>query len=250
MLPRSAPYKCAVVDDSDLDRLTIQAHIKRQPELELVASFANPVDALRQISEHPVDILFLDVDTPVMKGTELRRKLDEVPACVFVTAHPDYAVDAFDLHALDYILKPVQSERFAVAMDRIRAFFDVRMKAELFEHALGSDEMFIKEGRERFKIRLRDILYLEALKDYTRVVTATRKYCVLGSIMNVMRDPAFSSFIRVHRSYAVQKHYITRVDTNHVYLDNIEVPMGRVYRPDVEQALRTKIGSNVQQRLG
>lgn len=238
MLPRSTPFTCVIMDDSDIDRLTLQAHVKHHPSLNLVASFANPVDALEFIRKQPVDVIFLDVDTPIMKGTELRRQLMNVPACIFVTSYPDYAIDAFHLDALDFILKPVQGERFAQMISRLEAFMDVRQKAALFEHALGADEIFIKEGRDRIKIRLRDILYLEALKDYTRVVTANRKYCVLGSIVQVLRDPAFGSFVRIHRSYAVQRNYISRYDLQNVYLEGTAerhvLPLGRTYRAEVE----------------
>lgn len=236
MVPESV-YKCLIVDDTDIDRLTIQAFVKKQPSLQLLQVFDNPIDVLAFLKKETVDVIFLDVDMPMMKGTELRKQLTNIPACIFVTSYPDYAVDAFELEALDFILKPLKANRFEQTMQRLQAFMEVRQKAALFEYTLGGDAIFIKEGTNHIKIKLHEVLYLEALKDYTRLVTSARKYTVLGGIQQMLAQPEFSNFIRVHRSYAAQRHYISKVDSQQVYIGTISLPLGRTYKPDIEKII-------------
>ena len=236
----STPFKCIIVDDSDIDRLVVQSFVKKHPFLQIQGVFSNPLEALEMLRTNPVDVLFLDVDMPFLKGTEMRRRLLDVPACIFITSYPDYALDAFELAALDFIMKPLTAQRFSHSMQRLQAFMEVRQKANILEHTLGQDEIFIKEGRERIKVRLHEVLYLEALKDYTRVVTPARRYCVLGGLNQVLSEEAFSGFVRIHRSYAVQRHYISRIDTQQVHVGTTSLPLGRTYRPEVERVLLSR----------
>jgi DNA-binding LytR/AlgR family response regulator len=159
----------------------------------------------------------------------------DIPACIFITAYPDYAVEAFEASALDFLIKPITSDRFEKAIRRVQEFFEVRQKAELFEHSLGNDTIFIKEGHEKTKVRLHDILYLEALRDYTTIVTPQKKYHVLTTLGNLLNENEFSSFIRIHRSFAVQRHYVRKLDTRTVYLENISLPLGKAYKTDIEK---------------
>jgi len=240
MVPNNTKYRAIIVDDSDIDRLIVQSFVKKQPFLELQGAYSNPLEALEVLNQTPADVLFLDVDMPFLKGTELRAQLLDVPACIFITSYADYALEAFDLAALDFVMKPLTSQRFALSMQRLQAFLEVRQKAALLEHTLGQDEIFIKEGRERIKVRLQDVLYLEALRDYTRVVTPNRRYCVLGGLNQVLSEETFSSFIRIHRSYAVQKHYVSKLDAQQLYIGTTTLPIGRTYRTEVERALLNK----------
>jgi DNA-binding LytR/AlgR family response regulator len=115
-------------------------------------------------------------------------------------------------------------------MERIQKYFEVRQKAELFEHSLGGDTVFLKSGHDQIKVNLHDIVYLEALKDYTQIVTPSKKHCVLTSIGNLLTESAFQSFLRIHRSFAVQPHYIDRISSQQVHLQNYTLPIGRSYK--------------------
>jgi two-component system LytT family response regulator len=226
---------CLIADDDDIDRLTVMAHLRKYPFIEIAATCSSAEKAIQHLQSHPVDILFLDVDMPGLNGLELRARFMEIRACIFVTAYPDYAVDAFDAAALDFLIKPITGDRFEKAIHRIRDYFDICQKADLFEHSLGQDTIFIKEGHEKTKIRLHDILYLEALRDYTTIVTPGRKYHVLTTLGNLLNENGFRSFIRIHRSFAVQRHYVKKLDTRTVYLENISLPLGKAYKSDVEK---------------
>jgi two-component system, LytTR family, response regulator len=122
-------------------------------------------------------------------------------------------------------------------MKRLEDFLVVRNKAALLDDALGGDTIVIKEGHEKIKIHLHDVIYLEALKDYTRIITEAKKYCVLSSLGNLLKENAFQSFVRIHRSYAVQAKYIARITTSYVAVREYELPIGRSYQESLSKIL-------------
>jgi DNA-binding LytR/AlgR family response regulator len=227
-------YSTIIVDDNEIDRLSSQVHVKRYPFLQVVGVYDSAEAALAELKEKKPEVLLLDIDMPGKSGLELRRQLGNEQVCLFITSYPDYAVDSYEVAALDFLIKPLQKDRFAIAMTRLHDYLEVRHKAMLFECSLGGDTLFIKDGHDQIKIRLHDILYLEALKDYTRIVTHQKKYCVLSILGNLLQEAAFKTFIRIHRSYAVQKHFIDKITSQQVFLDNIALPVGRSYKSALE----------------
>ncbi len=228
-------WPCIIVDDDEIDRLTTVSFVKKYPFLAITGVYSSAEEALEKTANQLPAVAFLDVDMPGLSGLELRKKLDHIPACIFITSFPDYAVESFELAALDFIVKPIRGERFEKTAQRIQEYFTIREKSNLLEHTLGGDTIFIKEGHEQIKLSLHEVLYLEALKDFTNVVTEKRKYCVLSSLGNLLKEPGFSSFIRIHKSYAVQKNFIDKVKGQELFIRNIILPVGRVYKPALEQ---------------
>lgn len=231
----ASAWPCIIVDDDEIDRLTTVSFVKKYPFLTITGVYSSAEEALEKTANQLPAIAFLDVDMPGLSGLELRKKLDSIPACVFITSYPDYAVESFELAALDFIVKPVRGERFEKTAQRIKEYFTIREKSNLLQHTLGADTIFIKEGHEQIKLSLHEVLYLEALKDFTNVVTEKRKYCVLSSLGNLLKEPGFSSFIRIHKSYAVQKNFIDKVKGQELFIRNIILPVGRVYKPVLDQ---------------
>lgn len=226
---------CIIVDDDEIDQLMVVSFVKRFSHLELLGTFLNAVAALDYCQNNTVDILFLDVDMPGLSGLELRKKLDEVPVCIFITSHPEHAVESFELDTLDFIVKPLKFDRFTKTMERINEFMEIKTKALLYESSIGGDSIYIKEGHEQTKIKLHEILYLEALKDYTLLVTNQKRHCVLSSIGNLLKESHFQSFVRVHRSFAVQKNMIERIGIYEIILNNgFSIPVGRSYKEDLK----------------
>ncbi len=223
-------YNCIIVEDDEIDRLTNVSFVERYPFLKLIGVFSSADEALASAKISQADVALLDIDMEGTTGLEFRRQLMDITACIFITFYPDYAVESFELAALDFLVKPVRSDRFDAAMRRLQAFLDLKKKAELFEYSLGGDTVYIKEGHEQVKLRLQDILYLEALRDYTRIVTNKNKYCVLSSLGNLLKEKPFQTFLRVHRSYAVQKNFINRITAQQVFVNDIELPIGRSYK--------------------
>ena len=233
-----AIYNCIIIDDDEIDRLTVVSFAKRFASLHIVGIFSEATDALAIIEKQDIHILFLDIDMPELSGIEFRKRAAHIPVCIFITAHPEHAVESFELDTLDFIVKPLKMDRFSQTIARIEDYMELKQKALLFEASIGGDTIYIKEGHEQTKVKLHDILYLEALKDYTKIVTPQKRHCVLSSIGLLLKESNFNSFIRVHRSYAVQKQYIKKILTNEVLLNNdVLIPIGRSYKSNLTNLL-------------
>jgi two-component system, LytTR family, response regulator len=224
-----------VVDDDVIDRLTTVSFLNDFSFVELQGVYESPLEALSAAKRQVPDVLFLDIDMPEMNGLELRKQLLHIPACVFITAYPDYALESFEMAAFDFLVKPFAGERFGHTMKRLQEYMNIRQRSDLLNHTLGADTIFIKEGTEQIKLQLHEIIYLEALKDYTGIITANRKYAVLSPLGSLIKEKAFSSFVRIHRSYAVQKHFISKISSGEVMVKDTFLPVGRSYK----EALKT-----------
>jgi two-component system, LytTR family, response regulator len=225
---------CIIIDDDEMDRLTVTSFVKRNPIFKIVGIFEDATEAISLLQEEKIDVMFLDIDMPEMSGIEFRKIAKSVPICIFITSHPEFAVESFELDTLDYIVKPIKYNRFCQTITRIEDYMELKQKASLFEANIGGDIIYIKEGTEQIKIKLHDILYLEALKDYTKIVTENKNYCVLSSLGLLIKENNFSAFIRIHRSYAIQKHYVSRILSNDIMLQNESIlPIGRSFRDNL-----------------
>jgi DNA-binding LytR/AlgR family response regulator len=237
MNPLKNGYICIIVDDNELDRLTITSFARRYPFIHIAGVFASAAEALEFTQKTPPDVLLLDIDMPGINGLDLRKQLEQVPACIFVTAHPEYALEGFETSALDFLVKPLTSDRFEKAMKRLQQFMEIHHKAGLLDYTLGEDTLFIKDGHQHIKLKLHEIVYLEALKDYTGIVTLQKKYCVLTPLGNLLKEKAFRTFIRIHRSFAIQKHFIDRITPKEVLVNNMLLPIGRSYKDALNELL-------------
>jgi len=178
--------------------------------------------------------MLLDIDLPGLSELEFRRRVMDVPVCIFITSYTGHAIKSFGLAAFDFLEKPLAHSRFDLSMRRLEEYMDTRQKASLFEISLGGDILYIKDGFDRIKLKLHEILYLEALKDYTKIVTVNKDYCVISSIGTLLKKKTFNTFLRIHRSYAVQWNFIQKITSNTVIVNNFELPIGRSYKDMVK----------------
>lgn len=231
-------FNCIIVDDDEVARLKVVSIARKFAVFNIVGHFSSPVAAFSVSEKEPIDVLFLDIDMPTLSGLELRKKLMDIPVCVYITSHPEHAAESFELETLDFIVKPLREERFAQTVARIEEFMEVKHKADLYEASFGDDFIYIKDGYEKVKVKLHDIWYVEALKDYCILVTAHKRYCVFSGIGNLLKEDHFKSFVRVHRSYAVQKQFVEKVGTQTVTLINeISLPIGNSFKENALEKL-------------
>jgi DNA-binding LytR/AlgR family response regulator len=233
-------FNCLVVDDNELDRLLVEQHVQAHPCLKRIGSFGNPLECLSVLSSVDIQILFLDIDMPVINGINFIRTVKNPPLCVFITNHSDYASDAFEVKAFDYLLKPVKRERFDRTLERIKQYFEIQAKAKQYDTHLEQDTITFKEGTAIAKVATGDIVYLEALANYTKVVTPGRNYITLSNLKSFMDVLPQDKFMRIHRSYAVAKRKITGLDSGDVLLGTYKVPFGKTYRKDIHNILLQK----------
>lgn len=226
---------CIIIDDEEIDRLTILSYVKKFSFIEIKGVFCSATEALNSNLIDDIDILFSDIDMPTLSGLEFRKQVKNIPVCVFITSHPEHAAESFEVETFDFLIKPLQFDRFQNTISRIEMYFSMRNKANLFDKIGNQDEIYIKEGHSQIKLKREDILYLEALKDYTLVVTQNKKHCVLSSLGNLLKENHFNSFVRIHRSFAIQKNFIKKIGPNDVCLNNdISIPIGRSYKENLK----------------
>lgn len=228
--------KYIAVDDNFLDILAVETFAKDHQNLLKIGTFSNAYDALIAIQDSKPDLVFLDVEMPEFTGIELLATIRKmVPMAVFITSHAEFAIDGFELSALDYILKPLTQERFDVCIKRVEEFWDMKNKAELYEIAFEKDSISIKDGHNRVNIRRSEIIYVEAMQDYTKIVTDDKKYLTLSTLSNFVEQFTDNELIRVHRSYAVSTRKITEKRANELYCGHFMIPIGKTYKSFLAQ---------------
>ncbi|HEY2350667.1 MAG TPA: LytTR family DNA-binding domain-containing protein [Puia sp.] len=227
--------KYLIVDDLEIDSLAIEALASGYPFLKKLANCRHALEAIELIPILKPDILFADIEMPGTSGLDLVRHLaGTVPVPVFVTSHPEFALEGFEIEAFDYLLKPINPERFARCISRIREYYDLRSKSFAFEKESISESITIKQGYDKYKIPIHDILFLEAMKDYTKIVTSTGQYLVLGTFIGMYDQLPQDRFTRIHRSYIVHHSKIESVAGNKVFISNHELPVGKSYKYALE----------------
>ena len=239
------PIRCMIIDDDALDRLALEAAVDRIPFLTRVGSYAHPLEALEMLRHgfRPgyVQVLLLDIDMPWMNGLDFYQSLPEPPLGIFITAHPEYALESYEVHAFDFLTKPLKAERFAQTAGRVREWLDIREKAQLYEVqiATANHSLVIKEGTHVVQIPFGEVLYLEALKDYTKIVTAGRYYLTLANLKTFAERLPPDQFLRIHRSYAVAVRHIRKWDHHELLLEPppMRLPVGKTFRREISEYL-------------
>jgi two-component system LytT family response regulator len=246
MNPPAALLACVIIDDNEINRFTLERAVQRHDQLTLAASFPDAVEALTYFhAGRPADVLLLDIEMPHISGLELVKLLPEPkPAVILVTTHASFAVDAFELRVLDYLVKPVNYARFCQAIARVTEVQAAPAPPAVAPAAVPSDisasgtDMFVKTNGKLLRINFEDVLYIEALSTYVLLVTDKQKHIVGGTLKNMEERLPFRHFVRVHRSYIVNLHRVEALEDNMLKLGQHEVPVSRAYQDELVQRLQ------------
>ena len=233
--------QCLVIDDEPLAREMLKQHIGGVEALALAGTCSNAVEAISFLKEHHVDLLFLDIQMPQLLGTNFIRTLKNPPKVIFTTAYRKYAVEGFELDAVDYILKPISFERFLKGVNKV---LQLNIKPEQIAattketHAdTPNSFLYFRADRKMVKVFFRDILFIEALKDYIKIVTDSKtivtKY-VLSTIEEMLPS---TEFLRIHKSYIIAINKIESFNADSIQIAKHELPIGRLYKYDVTRVL-------------
>ena len=228
---------CIVVDDSSIQRLSLIKLIESNSNLNLIAEYKNAVDAKNGIGAKKIDLIFLDVEMPVINGFEFLDVLTNKPQIIFVTGKAEYAMRAFEYEATDYLKKPIEKERFNIAVEKA-----------LQKHLLNKDQnvkegeyIFIKSNLKKRKVFIDDIKWIEALGDYVKVFTIDNNYVVLSTmnseLMKKIKELPEKQFLRVHKSYIVNLKKIERFDSKHIEIAGMNIPLSRTKKTILAEAL-------------
>lgn len=217
---------CIVVDDEPVARKGISNYVEQTPFLSLTGSCKSALETNELLHQHPVDLLFLDIQMPDITGTEFIRSLDHPPAVIFTTAYREYAIEGFELNALDYLVKPISFQRFLKAANKALSFFE--MHRQLVQpNAQEAQYFFIKSDGQFIKIKLEDVLYFESEKDYVFIYTEHKRYLALLSLKQLEKELPAEKFMRIHRSFVVSLEKVEMVEGNQVVIKNKRIPVSR-----------------------
>ena len=225
-------YTCIIVDDEPISHDVLKVHLEQIPEITLQYSFFNAKDAGDYLAQHTVDILLLDIQMPEINGLDFLRSLHEKPISIITTAFRDYALEGFELGVIDYLLKPIDFERFQLAIKRATDFLNLvkREDALSFEKEKDHYNILIKTGTRKVLLDYRTIQFAQGLKDYTILHTETKKYVVKGSIKSLEEYLPHDYFIRIHKSFIVATPLVKVIRRNKIELESVSIPIGRNYK--------------------
>lgn len=230
---------CIIVEDNDLDRIAIEAELMNFNHLRLLGSFSNALEAMECISTLQPDILFLDIDLPDMTGLQLFDKINSYsPTCVVITSYPEYASQCFELKVFDYILKPVENQRFNQVVNRLVDFSQLKQKARAYDVLFKHEEIIFKVGLSTVKLNSSEILYLEAFGDYTKIVTENKVYLTLATLSNFLELLPPGKFIRIHRSYVIAVNKVRSLNVKKIDIGTSVLPIGRTYLKEAKQTFK------------
>lgn len=224
---------CVVVDDSSIQRMIITKLVNNHQNLNLVGDFSNAIEAKSCMSIHSVDLIFLDIEMPIINGFDFLDGLKNKPQIVFITSKSDYAVKAFDYDATDYLQKPIAVERFDAAVKRAIDLYKLRTEGVEEE----GDYIFIKSNLKKMKIYTSKIKWIEAYGDYVKVVTDEDSNLVLSTMKSFENDLSKDKFLRVHKSFIVNIDKIERFNSKFAEIGVTKIPLSRNKKDELKKAL-------------
>src|SRR6266487_240688 len=237
----SGSIHCVIIDDEPLARKGLKEYIADVNFLNLVDEFDNPIKASELLSKGTVQLLFLDIQMPKITGLDFFRSLRHAPPVIFTTAYPQYALDGFDLNALDYLVKPISFERFLKAALKAKEYYEVRRHNEEEARGKKEDYFFIKADNKLVKIFFDEILFVEALQNYVIIHTPDKKYITYLTFKSVEEYLPADRFIKTHKSYIISASKINSIEGNDIRIGSHHVPISRNEKEEVmEKLLRGK----------
>lgn len=222
---------CIIVDDEPLAREAIELLVKDISALTLTSIFNNAASAAKFMNEHPVDLLFLDIQMPGITGIEFARTIPKKTLIIFTTAYTEYALDSYEVDAIDYLIKPVDPERFKRAVEKAFSYHSLLSQEEKENIEPIADEyFFVKSDRKYFKVNFEDILFVEGLKDYVILQLSEQRIITRMNLKAIYDVLPKSLFLRVNKSYIVNTAQIEAFDNNDIFIKNYEIAIGNSYR--------------------
>ena len=228
----SQAHTCIIVDDEPPAVRILQKYVAQLPGLECVAATNKAIEALQLVEQHKPDVLFLDIQMPDLTGIQLSLLLKDKTKIIFTTAYPQFAVEVFELNAVDYLLKPVAFNRFIAAVDKAKELLQALPQQNVAANEAEEDYFFIKtDGKNRFKrIAIADVAYLESIKNYVVIHTPQEQTVTYNTLKHFEENLPAKHFVKIHKSYIVALRKIEKTDNNEVWVMQKNLPLGDTYK--------------------
>lgn len=227
--------KCVIIDDEPLAIEIIETYLQKIDNKEIIGKFTNPIKALAFLTNHTVDLVFLDIQMPNLTGIDLVKSVKKLPQFIFTTAYPQYALEGFDLNATDYLVKPIPFPRFLQAVNKAETYHKSRENLT----QIPNDFIFVRSEYENIKIAVEEITYIEGLKDYIKIFTenSTKATLTLMSFKEILEKINHPNFLRVHRSFIVNVSQIDSLQKSRIIIGEKYIPIGETYKEKVLESL-------------
>lgn len=230
--------KCIIVDDEPIARKGIQKLLNQISQLELLDSFNSAEAASKFMKNATVDLVFLDINMPGINGIEFARTMPKHTLIIFTTAYSEYALDGFEVDAIDYLVKPIDPTKFRKAVDKAITYHSLLLEEDKNNmERIEDDYIFVKSDRKFLKVNLNEILFIEGLKDYIIIQMENQRVITRMTIKNIQELLPQNIFLRINRSYIVNKNHIDSFDNNDVFIKKYEIAIGNSYRDEFFQYL-------------
>ena len=230
---------CIALDDEPLALDIIEAYVKKHPELNLIARCNNADEASKVLNSQHLDLMFLDIQMPGVTGLNFVRSLKNKPLFMFTTAYSEYAIDGFELDAIDYLLKPIAYDRFEKAIEKAKEYYTIKNNSGLTESDLENDFIFVKANQQLIKLAYGEILYVEAFADYVKIFLNDRKIVTLQTMKKMEAKLPSDIFSRVHRSFIVNRKAVQSFSTSVCEVNGEKIPLGKNYKNDFIKLMKS-----------
>lgn len=229
--------KCLIIDDEPLAIALIERHLAQFPGFTIAGKCKNVKETVKALLEHRIDLMFLDVHMPEIDGISFLTEKKNLPPVILTTAYREYALHAFELGVIDYLLKPISFLRFTKAIERFHSF-NITVKTP--DPVEEQKPLLLKTGNELQRVEPGDILYLQSQKDYINIITQNKKIMVRSSMSKILKQLPEGEFIQIHKSYIIPIKRIVSIGTHSVSLGSIRLPVGQFYRSMLKNQFENK----------
>lgn len=228
--------KCLLIDDEPLAIKVLQNYFTNFTDFEIIGTFNNSLEALDFINSTPVDAVFLDINMPMMTGFELISLIENKTKVIITTAFREFAAESYDLDVLDYLVKPIPLPRFIKCINKITTEYNLKNNIKA-EAAKGDSHIFIKVDKKMVKINIEEILFVEGMKEYIKIVTPDKTYITHKSLTSQSEELPNDKFMRIHKSYVIALNKVKSIEGNRIQILSYTIPIGRNYSKDVKNKI-------------
>jgi DNA-binding LytR/AlgR family response regulator len=222
--------KYLIIDDEHIAHDIIKGYSDMLPNLEFMADCYDAIEALEYLNKQPVDLIFLDLNMPKLKGFEFLKTLASPPKVIVTTAYNEFAIEGYELNVVDYLLKPFSFERFLRAVNKVTTSAPQSKQVRVENEQASANKIFLKQNNSHIQVDVSTILYIEASGNYTKVVTTQDTITIREKISNTLKVLPKDEFLQVHKSFAIATKHIKRIEGNRIYIQDHTIPIGKLYK--------------------
>lgn len=227
-----------IIDDEHIAHKIIMEYCEMLPHLKLQKNCYNALEALEYLNTHTVDLIFLDLNMPKLKGFDFLKTLSSPPKVIVTTAYSEFALQGFELSVSDYLLKPFSFERFLKAVNKVKDVTNVVQKQVLEEISTSEKRIFLRQNKSYLQVEIDVILFIEASGNYTKVITKDETITIREKVSDLLESLPNNDFIQVHKSFAIATKYIKKIEGNRIHIDSHIIPIGKLYKANLNKILK------------